>query len=413
MRGIRHDSGSEAEILAVGGKSYAFGLRWTSAAGQLSLAGDAEAAAIAEGANFVALHRSFNQFGLATIRNAPTGIRGAFYRPLIGAAAIADAAGAATLAAFPLEDGRWIVLAIDRKGFLPDGDAIVAEAAEARARVEALIRQSPTSWRRKFVPAEWDIPDSRSVSPQDLLVRSQALHLVSLWLLTRRRRIQIALISAGVAVCALAGLLIRGLTAPDPVGPVPFQAPKPIAAVWTPAGLAIDRCLSAFRDAQRYIAVPGWMLSKYSCQGGEGITLSFVRDLAGQISALRSIVPAAQLSDDGRTAILALPLAGLPRMSAAAQFPPRQRYQLIGIDLAQRLNGTLMLQSARRPLPGEAPAAEASQPWVAFTWSYQTQAPAIVWAAAIARLGSISLETLTFTPSDNLWQLSGTLYASN
>jgi hypothetical protein len=180
-----------------------------------------------------------------------------------------------------------------------------------------------------------------------------------------------------------------------------------------PAGLAIDHCLSAFRDAQRYIAVPGWVLSKYTCQGGEGVTLNFVRVPTGQISALRTMAPAAQLSDDGRSAVLALPLLALPRISASAGFAPRQRYQLVGIDLAQRLNGAFTLQAARRPLPGDATAASVSQSWAAFTWTYQTQAPAIVWAGAIARLGAISLDALTFTPTDNLWQLAGTLYAGN
>jgi len=413
VNAIRNEPGSPAEILTVGGKSYAFGLRWTSAAARSSLVGDAEAAARAEGANYVALHRGFNQFGLAAVRNVPPGIRGASYRPLVGAAAIADAAGAATLAAFPLEDGRCLVLAIDRKGILPDGDTVVADAAVARLRIEALIRQSPTSWRRKFVPADWGIPDSKSVSPQALLVRSRAPHLVSLWLLSNRRQVQIVLVSALAAICAIGAVLFKALTAPAPMVSLPFQPPKPITAAWTPAGLAIDRCLSAFRDAQRYIAVPGWPLGKYNCQGGEAVTLSFVRAAAGQISLLRAMAPAAQLSDDGRSAVLAFPLTGLARISAAAGFAPRQRYQLVGVDLAQRLNGAFTLQSTRRPLPGEATAASVNQSWAAFTWTYQTQAPAIVWAGALARLGSISLDTLTFTPIDNLWQLSGTLYAGN
>lgn len=413
MPTLRDEPGPPAEILAVGGKSYAFGLRWTSAAAKASLIGDAAAAARAEGANYVALHRGFNQFGLATVRNVPAGIRGAFHRPLVGAAAIADAAGAATLAAFPLEDGRWLVLAIDRKGFLPDGDTIVADAAEAKERIESLIRQSPTSWRRKYVPADWGIPESKSVSPQDLLVRSRAPRLISLWLLANRRHVRIVLASAATITCVIGAVLIRGVTSPVPVVTPPFQQPKPVAAVWTPAGLALDRCISAFRDAQRYVAVPGWVLGKYACEGGEGVSLSFARGAVGQISAMRTMLPAAHLSDDGRSAVLALPLPALPRISATAEFAGRERYQLVGIDLAQRLNGVFALQAGRSLLPGEASAAAPNQSWTAITWTYQTRAPAIVWASAIARLGSISLDTLIYAPSDNLWQLSGTLYAGN
>jgi hypothetical protein len=335
------------------------------------------------------------------------------HRPLAGVAAIADAAGAATLAAFPLEDGRWLVLAIDRKGFLPDGDLIVPGAAQAKARIAALIAQSPTSWRRKFVPADWGVPDAKSVRPQDLLARSRAPRLVSLWLLTHRRHLQCALAGAVAASLAVLVFLLREPAMPAPVPAVPPQPPKPAEAVWTPAGLTIDRCLSAFRDAQRYIAVPGWPVTKYACQGGEAVTVGFTRTGDGQISAITSLAPAAQLSEDGRSAVLALPLPALPRVSATAGFAPRRRYQLVGIDLAQRLNGVFTLEAARKPLPGETSAAAANRSWTVFTWTYRTRAPAIVWAGAIARLGSISVDTLIFTPTDSLWQLSGSLYARN
>jgi hypothetical protein len=406
-------TGASAVVLAVGRTSYAFGLRWISATSAGSLVSEAEVAALAEGANYVALHRSFNQFGLATIPDAPSGVRGVPYRPLIGAAAIANAAGTATLAAFPLEDGRWLVLAIDRKGFLPDGDLIVENAEQARARIDLLIAQSPTSWRRKYLPADWGIPDSKTVSPQDLLDRPRAPRLVSLWLLIHRRRLLLGSAAVAVAVIGALVIAVRLVTASAPVAEVPFQPPKPIAAVWTPAALTIDRCLSAFRDAQLYRSVPGWTLSKYICQGGEGVAVSFGRAGDGQISVIRALVPKAQLSDDGRSAVLTLPLPALPRISATAAFAPRQRYQVIGLDLAQRLGGAFALQTSRKLLPGESAAASLNQAWNAVSWTYQTQAPAIVWAGAIARLGSISVETLTFTPADNLWQLTGSLYASN
>ena len=403
-----------AVILDVAGRSFAFGLRWTSAVARTSLAAEAETAAVAEGANYVALHARFNQFALAQLENAPVGWRGATWRPVAGAAAIAAAGGTATLAAFSLDDGRWLVLAIDRKGILPDGDLVLAEESLARARIELLLAQSPTSWRRKFLPAEWNVAESRTVMPQNLLGRSRAPRLVSLWMLTHRRRL-IAGLAVLTAVLAAALIqTIRLLNAPAPVAAVPFQPAKPVAAVWTPAALAIDRCLSGFRDAQRFRAVPGWVTAKYSCQGGEGVAVSFTRTVDGRISAMRALVPSAQLADDGRSAILALPLSALPRISATELFAPRRRYQLVGLDLAQRLDGAFSVQTGRKLLPGEAPEAKtANQAWTGFTWTYQTQAPAIVWAGAIARLGAISVDTLSYSPADNLWQLSGTLYASN
>jgi hypothetical protein len=141
--------------------------------------------------------------------------------------------------------------------------------------------------------------------------------------------------------------------------------------------------------------------------------VSFVRTGDGQIGAIRSLVPSAVLSEDGRSAVLSLPLPALPRISATMGFAARRDYQLVGIDLAQRLKGAFTLQAPRSPLPGESAGAVPNKAWVAVSWTYQTQAPAIVWASAIARLGSIGVETLNFSPADNLWQLSGDLYASN
>ena len=110
--------------------------------------------------------------------------------------------------------------------------------------------------------------------------------------------------------------------------------------------------------------------------------------------------------------MLAIPLKSLPRISAIGGFAAREQYRVTGLDLSQRLNGIFTLQAGQPLLPGESDVAAPNQAWKPFTWTYQTQAPAIVWAGALARLGAISIETLVFNPSENLWQITGSLYAS-
>ena len=141
-------------------------------------------------------------------------------------------------------------------------------------------------------------------------------------------------------------------------------------------------------------------------------SISSVLSASGQVRLLRGLLPAAHLSDDGRAAVLTLPLDLLPRISVSGVFAPRERYRVAGIDLAQRLDGSFNLQAAHRGLPGEADGTPPNQNWSLLTWTYQTKAPAIVWAAALAHFGAISVETLVFSPADNLWQLTGSLYAS-
>jgi hypothetical protein len=396
----------------VGGHSYAFGLRWTSAASRSTLEQEATAAAIAEGANYVAVDRTYSQFGLGSIPAIPGGIRGWFYRPRVGVTAIAEAAGAATLAAFPLDDDRWLVMAIDRKGILPDGDLVVGTVDEAKACIARLIAQSPTSWRRKLVPDDWAIADSKSVDPKTLLSAGRGAKLRPLWFMSNRTRIKLCLAASAAlgSVLMLAGLHFEA--APRVVTVLPLKAPSPVPASWTPASLTIDACLSALREAQRFNSVPGWIPAKYTCQGGQSVVINFSRLRDGQISLIRSLLPAAQLSDDGRAAVLSIPLDGLPRVSATGAFAGREQYRIVGLDLSQRLNGTFALQAGKTLLPGESDATAPIQTWKLFTWTYQTQAPAIVWARALARLGAISVDTVVFDPSDNLWQITGGLYAS-
>jgi hypothetical protein len=195
---------------------------------------------------------------------------------------------------------------------------------------------------------------------------------------------------------------------------IPVQPPKPVAAVWTPAVMSLDRCLSAIEDAKRYNAVPGWIPSNYACANGESLVVNFNSLGNGQISVIRSILPQAHISDDGRSAILVTPLSPtLPRIATAGAFAAREQYRLIGLDLSQRLNGIFTIEAVRKLLPGESDAAQQGQTWRLFAWTYRTQAPAIVWASAIARLGSIGVDSLVFTPASNLWQIGGVLYASN
>jgi hypothetical protein len=208
--------------------------------------------------------------------------------------------------------------------------------------------------------------------------------------------------------------VFRFATMPQPIAIVPIQPPKPVMAMWTPAALSLDRCLSAIEDARRYNTVPGWIPSKYTCANGGSLVVNFNSLGNGQISVIRSVLPQAHLSDDGRSAVLAIPLSPtLPRIASAGAFAPREQYRLIGLDLSQRLNGVFTIEASKSLLPGEADATLPGQNWRLFAWTYRTQAPAIVWAGAIARLGSICVESLAFTPASNLWQIGGVLYASN
>ncbi len=404
---------NKTELLVVGGKSYAFGLRWTSATSRAALEAEAKAAALAEGANFVVLQPAYNQFGIASIANAPSGFRGWFYRPHSGVAAIASEVGAATLAAFPLDDDRWLVLAIDRKGFLPDGDAIVSNEEEAKARIQTLLAQSPAIWRKKFVPASWGIADARTVYPKDLLSGSGGLRLSPLWRLIHRRRIRFGFAGFAALLAMATFAVFRFTAAPPPLAVVSFQPPKPVAAIWTPAALSLERCLSAIGDAERYNAMPGWILAKYTCANGESLAVDFNSLGNGQIDVMRSLLPQAHLSDDGRSAVLSISLSPLPRIASAGAFAAPEQYRLIGLALAQRLNGAFTIAASKKLLPGETNTVPPGQTWRLFAWTYQTQAPAVVWASAIARFGSISVDSIVFNPASNLWQIGGALYASN
>jgi hypothetical protein len=186
--------------------------------------------------------------------------------------------------------------------------------------------------------------------------------------------------------------------------------PKPAAAVWSPAPLSLDQCLTELAGAERVRAVAGWLPNKFTCLPGKSLFIDFTRTGSGQISTIIDMLPAAQLSDDGRSATLSLALDPLPEISSIGPFDPDTRYRLVGLDLEQRLNGSFTIQPVRKPLPGESNAAPPA-PWTQLTWSYRTSAPPPVWAPALSRFGAIEIESLVHAPGDNLWFISGSLYA--
>ena len=130
---------------------------------------------------------------------------------------------------------------------------------------------------------------------------------------------------------------------------------------------------------------------------------------------LRSMLPAAQLSDDGRTAVLSIPLAALPRVSAtgavrrARGLSPRS-----ALDMAQRLNGSFNLLAGKKLLPGETDTTTPNQAWKLFTWTYQTSGAGHRLGRCASR-GSVRSASTRWSsvPADNLWQITGSLYASN
>jgi hypothetical protein len=401
---------TDAEVLVVSGRPFAFGLRWTSAGSRSTLTQEAQAAATAEGANYVAIHAAYNQFGLARLPSGGNVLQDWLFRPRSGAAAIAMAVGAAALAAFPLDDGRWIVLAFDRKGILPDGDLILGNETAARERIAGLNAQSPAVWRKRFVPEQWGFPDSKGVHAADLLQGHWAPRLKALTLLINRDRLRLAAMVSAAALGVGGFACLERLAAPPPAPVAYAPLPKPVAAKWAPATLSIDQCLLELGDAERLRAVAGWLPSKFTCQPGKSLFIDFTRTGIGQISAMVDLLPSAQLSEDGRSATLSLPLDPLPQISSIGPFDPEARYRVIGLDLGQRLNGAFSFQSARKPLPGENDPIS-STPWMQFTWSYRTGAPPAVWASALSHFGSIDIESLVHAPNDNLWLVSGSLYA--
>jgi hypothetical protein len=401
---------ADAVVLVTHGRSFAFGLRWTSATSRATLVQEAQAAAATEGASYVAVHPAYNQFGLACISPPPRGLARWLFQPRSGASSIALAVGTAALAAFPLEDGRWLVLAFDRKGILPDGDLILENEVAAQERVTVLLDQSPAVWRKRFVPEHWGIPDSRSVHPTELLVKSRAPRLKPIFLLANRGWLRIGLVASALTLVALGAGILRVSSETVPTLLAPTPPAKPTAAKWTPAPFSIDQCLFELAVAEKFRAVAGWVPTKFTCLAGTSLFIDFSRSGNGQISTLLDMLPPAQIADDGHTATLTLPLEPLPQISSLGPFDLQTRYRRTVLDLGQRLNGTFSIQPARKLLPGES-AASVPSPWAQFAWSYRTAAPPAVWAGALSQFGAFDIESLSHTPGDKLWLISGSLYA--
>lgn len=403
--------GHQTTILALGGRQFAFGLRWTTVGPAGNLQAASQQAARADNANFVVVRKRIRQFGVAHV---PIELKPSRFRAWHSAAAtLADAERGQWLGFWRLADGTVYGVAVGTKGILPDGDRLFANEEDAQAALTSL--QNVQHWRRVICPAEWAVPGAVQQPLAELLSghRGQALEAVGKGGVTG-----VALKMAGVlafGVPTLVGLLYwRGYLSPRVVvQEAQAKAPDPVPARYLAAANVAQGCLTAINGAMQGVGIPGWRVGSLSCDG-RALSVNYrpygrypFRSLDG--------LPNVAASSDGKTATITYPVQGVAETVSFGPFPTAADTANHLVRVAEKLHAGEVSVPAPRVV---APPVEAGrQPLQApplfqtGTFSLTTVAPPDLWSAHLA-LPNLAITAITLQPVGMIWNLKGITYVA-
>lgn len=383
----------KTQILAMGGADYALGLIWLTPAKGAGVRADCARHAREYKATHALYGKGIRQFALADTAGQP--YQPTQRRPCYSAAlAVATALREPTIfAAFALESGFYVVARVNNQ-FLPDGDRLFDDEAEAQAffdRYKAAT-QWPTALR--FAPGEWKIPSTPEAALDEILGSAPPTPTL--------RRPPLPPTYYYVAGGALAAAAVfAGWTYLFHHSAAPLrqrQHYEPLPTELVSFGTSARTCDSAAAEFHRKVWVPGWPVSQMTCDGA-ALTATLTRHPRAPRAWIAAI-PEATVADDLETASVPATLSGTPQPSPlspdqlANQADIVRRLRII----ANNLGGTAPTFTMAPPrLIGTGDPPTGGPPWMRMTWTFTTTAPAEYWIPPIASLPATSLGSITQT----------------
>jgi|GEM_PF-902498 len=250
-----------AAIIDVAGMQAAFGLSWRRLKGHASPDREARAEARRLGAAAIAVRPQKRHFGFARDLDLPR-VR----RVRVAASAIADAYPHTMMGAWPLPDGQWWCVALDRGEVYPMfGDLLVPDEAAARRWFDE--RRPENDWSTLAVPADWDLERAR---PEELDHLFAAHSGTVLEPVRGSFPATPARIAAGVAVLAVAGLGAIWLLGPEqrpkrPSPPRPVVAAPPASRVVPSPATVAAVCTRLIETVSPALPSVGWTGTRAEC----------------------------------------------------------------------------------------------------------------------------------------------------
>lgn len=395
----------------VGDRLYVAGMTWRSHIDpRTRLRVAAGEAARRSGARWMVLRDRAGQYGV------PAGVLppAVDARPAWSLAALlADGIHGTWIGAWPLKDGRCIVIVAGSSGILPDGDRVFAESAEARAHVDAMV--ATATWRHIYAPDDWSVPGAKPTPLDRLIPQARAagnggrLHRADRggWLVPMLAAAAVLSVGAGALWWALAPSSRPPTLATDKAPP----PPPPPAYRWATAADSFRACIDSFDALVRLRHIGGWPATSFRCAQGRAV---IALKMEAPVWVLKSVVSDAVVDAMAGTALVDRPLSEVKPRTWPAGTPLGRRAD-VAVYLrtaAERYGGTATVAAAAPTLPGappaNAPAAGATRPRVG--WTLRTSAAPVFPQTILAPLPAASLTSAVRDAVSGEWTLQGTVH---
>ncbi len=322
-----------ATILEIAGAAFAFGLSWRRLKGDAAADREACAEARRLGAVAVAVRAQKRHFGFARGLELPR-----LRRVRVAAAAVADAFPHTMLGAWPLADGRWWCVALDRGEVYPlFGDRIVADEVAARRWFDD--HRQENDWSTLAVPVAWERERATEVDLDPILAghATTALEPVAAvtWVPRRAAALTTALAVAGAAALWLLVEIGSGAPRPVPVAVAPPPAlpspdPLPSPALLAPPTVVAAICARLLRGVGPALPGAGWRGTSAECRlDAEAMRVRLTataRPVVAEVMGLLPIRLAGVTVDHAQGVALIERSLALPSRQSLSGSPSEPRY---------------------------------------------------------------------------------------
>lgn len=332
------------------------------------------------------------------------------------------------LCATELPDGRFLYVAQADGVVTPEGDFIGTEE-EVRLRMLEDMSIDKT-WNMVFAPVMWGIAESTERAFEDFIPRRGGkLDFKHKWWALQPVKPNLASLAKTVLPFALVGGLVAlGLIgykqwqahkAAEEAARLammhPAEAPKELPHPWKTkprAQMAVAACATAF-DGLTNLWPGNWKPETVVCSPAEGVlSVTWKRGEHGWIKHLLELQPKANISTDGGSATLILPVA---IAGAEDESLVDERTRALHLNMAAQEYGlslSLSVPPAPPPMPGASPNDQVMQPWRELSWTVKATSlsPESVVAGLDGAGFRVNSATARFSEGLIKWDLEGSQY---
>lgn len=319
------------------------------------------------------------------------------------------------IAVFQTSQGWWYTC-VRNDIILSDGDMLFLSEEDAKSQFISML--AVPDWGRKIAPKEWGLEDTEYLDLEKLMQRGVHSKLQKIKGLRGAKLLLIVGISVVVVLWLLSNIIDALLFTPKkrqvivPVQPKVIQkvekAPeiKPWESLNNPTQIMTE-CMTKIQQLIQ-IMPPGWEINNLSCTPG-GVSTSWNRKI-GRLSWVKKALDVSKInfsyrtfSDTGDSVSAGVSLGKIMQISSPPLKSPTELRETLN-DFFQSINQNVALSDGSYTSPERN-----IYRFIGFKFSsgYNPK----VWSDLLTKFSGLNIKMINYSPSNEIWEYEGAIYA--